>query len=185
MGRKSSIDALPEKLRKRLLELLQKPWATQKDVTDIINDEAGDKVVSKSAVNRYALKMHKFAERNRQAREVADRYIAEYGEERQGKIGKVINEQLRMVTFDLLMNLNDLKDSEQDPKNLSNLAFIINKVARAIKDLEQAANANLDREQKIKEQVEETAEEVAKTAKSAGLSEETVEAIKKRILGIG
>jgi hypothetical protein len=80
---------------------------------------------------------------------------------------------------------DDIKDNEQDPKNLSNLAFIINKVARAIKDLEQAANANLDREQKIKEQVEETAEEVAKTAKSAGLSEKTVDAIKKRILGIG
>lgn len=185
MGRKSTIDALPENLRKKLIELLQQPWVTQKDITEMINEEAGEQVVSKSAVNRYAQKMHKFAERNRQAREVADRYIAEYGEERQGKIGKVINEQLRMVTFDLLMNLNELKEDEQDPKNLSNLAFIINKVARAIKDLEQAASTNLDREQKLKEQVEETAAEVAKTAKNAGLSEETVEAIKKRILGIG
>lgn len=69
MGQKSSIDRLPPELREKLIELLQNPAVTQKEVVELINGEAGETVVSKSSVNRYKLRMDKFAAKNRQARD--------------------------------------------------------------------------------------------------------------------
>ncbi|MBQ7644119.1 MAG: DUF3486 family protein, partial [Spirochaetales bacterium] len=71
MGRPSSIDLLPSELKEKLIKLLNKPEVTQQEVTDMINELAGEKVVSKSAVNRYAQKMEDFRRKNREAREVA------------------------------------------------------------------------------------------------------------------
>lgn len=183
MGGKSSIDRLDPELRSTLIELLNDPNVTQQEIADTINDAAGEKVVSKSAVNRYALKMRQFTERNRQARELADAYLEKYGEEKQNQLGKVINHQLRLVVFDLMLNLQELQDG--DPKErIPALANLINKVARGVRDLEQAAHTNAERERKIKQEVAAAAEDVAKTAKTAGVSPETVSFIKNRILGI-
>jgi len=78
MGQKSSIDRLPENLRTKLIELLQNPAVTQKEIVELINAEAGENVVSRSSVNRYKLRMDKFAAKTREAREVADAYIEKY-----------------------------------------------------------------------------------------------------------
>lgn len=183
MGGKSSIDRLDPELRSTLIELLNDPNVTQQEIADTINDAAGEKVVSKSAVNRYALKMRQFTERNRQARELADAYLEKYGEEKQNQLGKVINHQLRLVVFDLMLNLQELQDGDPEER-IPALANLINKVARGVRDLEQAAHTNAERERKIKQEVAAAAEDVAKTAKTAGVSPETVSFIKNRILGI-
>ena len=57
MGQKSSIDKLAPELRSKLIELLQNPSVTQKEIVELINAEAGKNVVSKSSVNRYKLRM--------------------------------------------------------------------------------------------------------------------------------
>ena len=75
MGQKSAVDKLPEPLRKRLIELLNRPDVTQLEIVDAINAEAGEPLISKSSLNRYAQRMKKFAEKNRQAREVAEAYL--------------------------------------------------------------------------------------------------------------
>lgn len=67
MGQKSSIDRLPENLRTKLIELLQNPAVTQKEIVELINAEASENVVSKSSVNRYKLRMDKFAAKTREA----------------------------------------------------------------------------------------------------------------------
>ena len=82
MGRKSSIDLLPENLKNKLLELLAKPDVTQQEITDIINEMAGSAVVSKSAVNRYAQKMEEFSRKNREAAEIAKAYLQQAEEGR-------------------------------------------------------------------------------------------------------
>jgi hypothetical protein len=71
VGQKSSVEKLPKNLREKLLEMLNDPACTQAWIAEAINDEAGEAVLSKSGVNRYAQRMKKFAEKNRQAREVA------------------------------------------------------------------------------------------------------------------
>ena len=111
MGQKSAVDKLPEPLRKRLIELLNRPDVTQLEIVDAINAEAGEPLISKSSLNRYALRMKKFAEKNRQAREVAEAYLEKYGSDTRNKLGKVVNEQIRLVAFDLICELEELKES--------------------------------------------------------------------------
>jgi uncharacterized protein (DUF1778 family) len=53
MGQKSAVDLLPNNLRKRLFELLDNPQETQAGIVDLINLEAGKKVLSNSSMNRF------------------------------------------------------------------------------------------------------------------------------------
>ena len=183
MSRKSAVDRLPEALRAKLIDLLHNPAVTQKEIVDVINEEAGEPLVSRSSVNRYAQRMKKFAEKNRQAREVADAYIEKYGAEDRNKLGKVVNEQIRLTAFDLISEIEELKESgELKPGDITEIIF---KVSRSLKDLEQAEKLNAERSETIrKAAMSEAAAIVERTVKSDGLTAETIEKIKKQILGI-
>lgn len=184
MGRPSSIDLLPSELKEKLIKLLNKPEVTQQEVTDMINELAGEKVVSKSAVNRYAQKMEDFRRKNREAREVAMMLRDEMDGSDGNVLGKVAIEQARIIIFELFTAMDEVNKSPDDPKKLSSLSNSINKLVRAIKELEQASEVNMKLEDKIRARAAAAAEEVGKTAKAEGLSEATVEKIKAKILGI-
>jgi hypothetical protein len=87
MGQKSAVDRLPENLRTRLREMLQDPAVTQAEIVDAINAESGESLLSRSSMNRYAQRMKRFAEKNRQAKEIADAYIDKYGTDNRVKRG--------------------------------------------------------------------------------------------------
>lgn len=184
MGRKSSVDLLPDALKKRLISLLSKPEVTQQEIADIINEEAGEVVVSKSAVNRYAQKMEDFSRKNREAAEIAKVYLQQVEAGTGNTLGKVAIEQLRMIVFDLLMGIDQMPKSADDPESLLNLTIGVNKVARALRDLEGASKDNAEMEERIKAKTVAVAEEVEKSIKSEGLSDNTIEEIKAKILGI-
>ena len=184
MGQKSSIDRLPQNLREKLIELLQNPAVTQKEIVELINAEAGEAVVSRSSVNRYKLRMDKFAAKSREAREVADAYIEKYGTENRNKLGKVVNEYIKLMVFDLTTELEELKDADGEIKP-EDLADIIYKVSRAIKELEQAEKLNAQREAEIKAAVQkETAEKIEAVCKQKGVSAEVKEAFMAEVLNI-
>lgn len=124
MGQKSCVDRLSPELREKLLELLNNPAVTQAEIVDAINAEAGEPLISKSSLNRYAQRMKKFAEKNRQAREVADAYLEKSANDTRNKLGKVVNEQIRLVAFDLIAELEDAKeDGNLDPKFITEVIF--------------------------------------------------------------
>ncbi|MEL5720014.1 MAG: DUF3486 family protein [Treponemataceae bacterium] len=183
MGQKSAVDRLPEDLRKKLIELLNRSDVTQLEIVDAINAEAGEPLISKSALNRYAQRMKKFAEKNRQAREVAEAYLEKYGSDTRNRLGKVVNEQVRLVAFDLISELDELKEREAvDPKLMTDVIF---KVSRGLKDLEQAEKLNAEREEEIRQAVlAETAEKVKEVGKKKGLSKNTLETIVAEIFRI-
>ena len=184
MGQKSSIDRLPENLRSKLIELLQNPAVTQKEVVELINSEAGETVVSRSSVNRYKLRMDKFAAKTREAREVADAYIDKYGTENRNKLGKVVNEYIKLMVFDLTTELEELKDADGEIKP-EDMADIIYKVSRAIKELEQAEKLNAQREAEIKAAVQkETAEKVETVCKQKGVSKEVMDMVLSEVFNI-
>ena len=67
----SSIDRLPDDIRDQLQELLRDPRVTQLDATAQINailEADGHPRLSKSAVNRYAVRMEEVGTRLRQSR---------------------------------------------------------------------------------------------------------------------
>jgi hypothetical protein len=183
MGQKSAVDKLPEKLRAKLLEMLQNPAVTQAEIVDAINAEAGKNLLSRSSVNRYAQRMKKFAEKNRQAREVADAYLEKVGADSRNKLGKIVNEQIRLAAYDLMLDIEDIKDDpEVDAKAVTDILL---KVSKSLRELEQAEKLNAERTAAIRQET--LAEAVAimeQEAESAGLTGDTLEKIKKRILGL-
>lgn len=183
MGQKSAVDKLPEPLRKRLIALLNRPEITQKEIVDVINAEAGEPLLSKSSVNRYAVRMKKFAEKNRQAREVAEAYLEKYGSDTRNKLGKVVNEQIRLVAFDLICELEELKEeSDINPRIMTDVIF---KVSRGLQALEQAEKLNAEREDAIRELIlKETASKVEAVAKKKGVSKEALDAIYAEVFKI-
>jgi hypothetical protein len=110
MGKKSNVDKMPEAFRNELIALLNNPAVTQAEIVELINERAGEKIISRSGVNRYKIRMDKFTKKNLQAREVADAYIAKYGGTERNKIGQVVNEQIRLAIFDLISEVEEIKE---------------------------------------------------------------------------
>ncbi|MDR1252756.1 MAG: DUF3486 family protein [Treponema sp.] len=183
MGQKSAVDRLPENLRTKLLEMLQNPAITQAEIVDAINADAGETLLSRSSMNRYAQRMKHFAEKNRQAREIADAYIDKYGTDNRVKLGKVVNEQIRLAVFDLI---GEIEEVSADPEiKKTEIADMLYKLSRGLKELEAAEKLNAERTESIrKATLAEAAEAVEQTARSNGLTGETIEKIKKQILGL-
>ena len=183
MGRKSSVDRLPKKLRAMLTEMLADPACTQTQIVDAVNNAAGEKVLSNSGVNRYARKMKRFTEKNRQAREVAEAYLERCGADSRNKMGKVINEQIRLAAYDLMLEIDEIK--EKPEIDATALTDILLKVSKSLREIEQAEKLNAERTATIrKDTLEEAAKAVEATAKSDGLSADTIDKIKKQILGL-
>jgi len=185
MGQKSAVDKLPKKLRDKLIKMLHDPSVTQAEIVDAINAEAGEPLISKSSMNRYAQKMKRFAEKNMQAKEIADAYIDKYGGENRQTLGKVINEQMRVAIFDLMGDFDEMREDTKVKVKVTDAADMLYKISRGLKELEQAEKLNAERTDRIrKEALAEAAEVVEKEAKSAGLDEAALEIIKRKILGI-
>ena len=94
------------------------------------------------------------------------------------------NEYIRLMVFDLITELEDLKDGggEIKPEDLSDIIY---KVSRAIKELEQADKLNAQREAEIKAVVQkETAEKVETVCKQKGISKETMDMIFSEVFNI-
>ena len=185
MGQPSSIKTLPPDILERLHELLRDPRVTQLDATAKINEilEAeGLEPVSKSAVNRYDLEMREVGERLQQSREVAKVWIGKLGAAPQGQTGLLVNEILRTLAFDLSLKLQDAELSEETiPGVISQLKSL----SLAVQRLEASSTINVKREAEIREQARKEAAEVAeKVAKSGGLSVESVQELRRAILGV-
>ncbi|HCC37023.1 MAG TPA: hypothetical protein DEQ14_05120 [Treponema sp.] len=183
MGQKSAVDRLPENLRIKLLEMLTNPAITQAEIVDAINAEAGETLLSRSSMNRYAQRMKRFAEKNRQAKEIADAYIDKYGNDNRVKLGKVVNEQIRLAVFDLI---GEIEEIQADPEiKKTEIADMLYKLSRGLKELEAAEKLNAERAESIrKAALAEAADAVEQAAKSNGLTAETIEKIKSQILGL-
>lgn len=179
MGRKSTIESLPQDILEKLQELLRDPRVDQLEATQQINailerSQAGMKV-SKSAVNRYAIKMEKVGARLRESREIAKMWIGKFGAAPQGEVGKLLNEVIRNLAFETTMHLAE-DEKPADPKLLSTLAL-------AVQRLEASASENLKRDEQIRRQEREVAaEKAAQTAKQNGVSEETIAIIRRDVL---
>ncbi len=185
MPRPSTIEQLPPDILEQLQALLRDPRVTQLDATARINAvlaDKGEEPVSKSAVNRYAVRMDQVGERLRQSRAMAEMWIAKLGAAPQGQVGLLINETLRTLAFDLTLKLQEGELTDENmPAVIDNLKHLSLSVMR----LEKAASENVKREQEIRQQARAEAAEVAeKVAKQGGLSAESVQELRRAILGV-
>ncbi|MDR3146841.1 MAG: DUF3486 family protein, partial [Treponema sp.] len=122
-------------------------------------------------------------EKNRQAKEIADAYIDKYGTDNRVKLGKVVNEQIRLAVFDLI---GEIEEVSADPEiKKTEIADMLYKLSRGLKELEAAEKLNAERTESIrKAALAEAAEIVEQEIKGTGLNEAKVQEIKHKILGI-
>ena len=175
----SSIKSLPPALLEQLQGWLRDPAITQTEATERLNAvlvELGEKPRSKSAVNRYALQMQEIGAKIQQSREIADMWVAKFGNAPQGKVGILLNEVVRNLAFNTVLQLSE----GEEPPNPA----LLKDLAQAIEKLERASTINEKRQQEIERAaLAKAAADVEATAKSQGLSDEAVELIKQKILG--
>jgi len=180
----SSIDRLPDDIREQLQELLRDPRVTQLQATEKINAvleaDGHEDRISKSAVNRYDLQMRAVGQRLQQSREVAEMWIAKLGAAPQGKIGNLVNEILRSLSFDLSLTAADM---ELDAENMPAVAGMLKDLALTTMRLEKAANLNVEREREIRQEaLAKAAENVKDEAKRQGASAATIDSLRAAIM---
>jgi len=180
MAQKSSIKKLDPDLLEFLQEKLKDPRITQLEATAMINaliKERGGDPVSKSAVNRYKMSMDEVGAKLSESREIAKLWIGKLGGQPASEVGKLLNEVLRTLAFEMTLPMLNGEESAS-PK-------VINQLALAVQRLEKAAGDNDKRDEAIRKRAQEdAANDVDAVAKEAGLSAEAVSTIKDKILGI-
>lgn len=184
MSKPSTIDLLPPEIKAELQAWLQDPRITQLEATDRVNSLLVSlgfpERVTKSSVNRYAVRMEEVGTKLRQSREVAQMYIAQVGAAPQGQTGLLINEMLRSMAFELSLKI---QEADLNPETMSGTIDQIKALALTMQRLEQSATINVKRESEIKRQaLADAADKATDTAKQAGVSAETIATIRRDIL---
>jgi ribosomal protein S13 len=127
--------------------------------------------------------MREVGQRLQQSREVANMWIDKLGAQPQGKIGNLVNEILRSLSFDLSLKAADL--NVDDIEEMPAVAGMLKDLALTTMRLEKAANLNVEREKEIRQQaLEEAADAIGEEAKAQGMDEEQAEFWRKRVLGV-
>lgn len=181
MARKSTVHRLPPALKQKLDELLSDGGYTLDEILAHLNQLGA--TVSRSALGRYSKNFAAVRERLAKAREMAAAFAQDIGTVGEGQLGRTIAELMQSLIFDLLMARADV--AEGGSLDAEEIMFL----SKSIKDLQAAMKASIDAQLKIREEerkkaVNEAAAAAEKTAKAAGLSRDTIEAIKAGILGI-
>lgn len=180
MAAKSTIKTLQPELLEQLQDWLRDPRITQLEATERLNElleEVGEAPRSKSAVNRYAVQMNEIGARIQQSREMADMWVGKFGNAPQGKVGQMLNEMIRNLAFNTTIELAE-GEGVIPPKLIKELAW-------AVEKLENASTINEKRQREIEKAIlQKAATETEKAIVEAGLSADTANEIKKKILGL-
>lgn len=184
MPRISSVDRLPRAIRERIGQLRQ-DGAT---LDDILAHLAGMQVgVSRSALGRHVQRMEKMGARLRQSRALAEGLARQLGDAPGDQVARVNIELMHSFLSDALAAAGDeesehgeqLRETLRNPKGAALFA-------EAVERLTKASRHNQDFVERIEKRAKAAAAAQAEAAAvQEGLSAGTIEAIKKRILGIG
>lgn len=146
MGRRSSLERLPAKLR----ELVQQLWgegATIDDLVALLRHQLGEDAPSRASVGRYAKRLEeqkqKAAERNSYLRELLSSFPLESRDDQTA----VIAELAKSNVLEFLYELENSPLRIEDPARYST---IVNNLARALQAFELALNNNQKRKQEQK-----------------------------------
>ena len=181
-GRLSSIDLLPEEAEPDIawaFEEIKARRMPQLQILAELNKRLADRglgKLSKSAFNRKALWLIGHGEAILRAREIAGVLAEKLDEVPEGDVGLLLNELVKSIVFDILSNAQ-LTDSVS-----MNMAL---NAAVALDKLESARRQSVSTRDKIaKTFAEKAAAAVEKAGAAKGLTPDTVEALKAKILGI-
>jgi len=177
MGRQSTVSALPKALVQACNGLIR-DGHTIGDILAALHALGAD--VSRSAVGRYVKSARESMERYRQAQEAAKVWVDKFGAEPDGDVGRLLPEMLRAVAYRTLDSLNE----SDKPAKTSDVMLL----SKALRDMAGTAKTGIEVEKQlraIRAELKAAANDVEAQARQAGLSADTVQQIKQRILGVG
>lgn len=173
-SRPSLITKLDPAIKAAVDTAVRQGRATIDEIVLLVDQLGGE--ASRSSVGRYVKNARERMEDYRQATQVAAVWVDKLGKEPEGDVGRMLLEMLRVVAFKTL--------GELDTASPEDLMFL----GKAIKDFASADKLAVDKafaiRKLIADEAAKVASEVVKTVKKAGLTDETVEHIRSRILGI-
>lgn len=190
-GRLSELDKLPEWADEAKLwafEQLKERKLTQLEILDGFNGrlkvaafEQGitdPPVISRSAFNRTAIRIAMLSRRLEETREIAAVIAPKLDEAGDNSLTLMVAETLKTLISEMLGNAGELKAD-------GDTAEMLMMTARALTAAEQAKRISADGRRKIEAELNSKASKaVDQVAKSKGLTADTVDAIKAKILGI-
>ncbi|WP_063103524.1 DUF3486 family protein [Escherichia coli] len=182
-GRLSKVDLLPDSIREQLHQMLREKRHTQEEIREAINaliDEHNlpeEMQLSRTGLNRYAIRMEKVGAKIRASREMAEVWAAKLGSAPTSDVGKLLMEFVKTLAFETSMSMAE-DDKPVAPKALGQLALVAQR-------LEAAAMTSHKREKAIRDAfVQEMAEKTEELLRTGGLSGGAADTIKREILGI-
>ena len=159
MGRKSTLRRLPPEIQTEINRILSEGRLTLDELLEHLRG-IGVEGVSRSALGRQKQKIDKVAAKLRQSREIVEALVAKTGPSMaEGKQGRLLVEILRKLVYDHLER-NLLGDEDGGPDN-EGFFFL----AKAIKEMSQAARLEQDFETKIRERLQKETVKRWKTAR--------------------
>jgi len=182
-GRLSAIEQLPDEAEPFVIDAikaLNERSSTQESIREELNLNLlsiGADPISPSSFNRYSLNLAVQGKRLMQARSIAELFAEKINEQPDGDIGLLLAETLKTLIYDVVI---DASLSGESPA-----IAMLEKAAKALKDLELGRGANL-RVAKLKQDnfITEAADTVEAAAQEAGLSKERVAQLRRDVLGV-
>jgi hypothetical protein len=177
---RSKVKNLPPELKGEIDRLLRAEVGLDDIVAHLKTLASPDTdLPSRSGIGRYAQQFEKISARVRRSQDITDRLVAEVGPQiADGKGLQVLAQGFQSLAFDLLAGMEE--GDTLDPENLMFFAKSIGEISRALK-------TDADRSLAIKREALKEAAAAVKDAvgsAEAGLSEETADFVRKKILGL-
>jgi len=175
---RSKVTQLPPEIRERLdRELIERGFGGYDAILDMVNGlllDAGYEIaLSRSGIHRYGQAFEGRIAAIKVATEQAKAITDAVGDDA-GKMGAALISLVQEKAFDVLVRMTDI-----DPD-----AVDFSKLTMAIAKLNNAAVHQKKWQSEVAQKAREAADRVERQAAAAGLTEDTVQAIRKDILGI-
>lgn len=181
MARKSSVSQERPEVQVAIDNAIREGRATLDEIVAMVREM--DSRLSRTAIGRYKKNAVQKFKDFRDAQEMAKIWATKVAEEPDGDVGMLVGQMLRTVAAQATAAMNEATDEDGEATPAKAMDIML--IAKALEHLSKSENAQLARALKIREQAkQEAAATVNQSAKQLGLSDEAVQVIRARILGI-
>lgn len=176
MAPRSSMETLPENVRREFeRRLIENGFGNYTELAEWLNEQGYQ--ISRSAAYRYGSKVERRLASIKKTTEAA-RLIAEAASDERDSRSEAV---MALIQDGILTSLNEI---DPETGEAEERLAMYSQVAKNISAFVSASTRLKEYQSKIQAKAQAAADEVAKTVKKGGLSDDTAEQIRKQILGI-
>jgi hypothetical protein len=178
VGQRSKITQLPDEVRAKLDKELVARGFSGYDALETWLDGLGISI-GKSSIHRYGSSLQKKLSAIKASTEAARLIAAEAPDDADQRSGAVMS-MLQTEIFDMLVGLQEAEEEDDPVKR----AKVLSSLAKNVAQLSRASVHQKRHEIEIRGKLEAAADKVTRLAQKGGASAETLDTIRREILGI-